>query len=94
MFDFQLGERGSGFRSKGQVQDFYELRDECLQSGTLFEDPDFPCEDSSIFFSSRPRYRFEWKRPMVSKDLEKYESIKNICKCVSDKRRQYQHIYA
>ncbi|EEB19689.1 Calpain B, putative [Pediculus humanus corporis] len=60
----KLGERGSGIRSKGQVQDFYELRDECLQSGTLFEDPDFPCEDSSIFFSSRPRMRFEWKRPM------------------------------
>ncbi|KAK6622950.1 hypothetical protein RUM43_008802 [Polyplax serrata] len=61
----KLGERGSGIRSRGQVQDFYELRDECLQNGTLFEDPDFPCEDSSIFFSSRPRYRFEWKRPMA-----------------------------
>lgn len=62
----QFGERGSGLRPRGQVQDFYELREQCLDSGTLFEDPDFPAEDSSIFFSRSPPKPFEWKRPNVS----------------------------
>ncbi|MPC63213.1 Calpain clp-1 [Portunus trituberculatus] len=63
---FKFGERGSGLRPRGQVQDFYELRQQCMDSGTLFEDPDFPAEDSSIFFSRSPPKPFEWKRPHVS----------------------------
>lgn len=64
---FKLGERGSGFRPKaGDVQDFVTLRDQCLQKGALFEDPDFDTVDSSIFFSKKPDKRFEWKRPSVS----------------------------
>lgn len=65
-FNLQLGERGSGLRSRGDVQDFYQLRDEHLSSGTLFEDPDFPANDSSLFFSRRPDRHYEWLRPGVS----------------------------
>ncbi|XP_067007649.2 calpain-A isoform X3 [Anabrus simplex] len=61
---YKLGERGSGLRARGQIQDFYKLRDECLANGTLFEDPDFLPEDSSIFFSKTPSRPFEWRRPM------------------------------
>ncbi|XP_046400174.1 calpain-A-like isoform X4 [Ischnura elegans] len=58
-----LGERGSGLRPRGAVQDFEQLRQECLAGGYLFEDPEFPAEDSSLFFSQTPRKPFEWKRP-------------------------------
>ncbi|XP_063232278.1 calpain-A-like isoform X9 [Bacillus rossius redtenbacheri] len=63
-----LGERGSGIRVRGEVQDFNKLRDECLSQGTLFEDPEFPAEDASIFFSKSPPRPFEWKRPMEISD--------------------------
>lgn len=63
---FKIGERGSGFRPRaGEVQDFEVLRDQCLQRGALFEDPDFDTVDSSIFFSKSPDKRFEWRRPSV-----------------------------
>ncbi|XP_054713836.1 LOW QUALITY PROTEIN: calpain-A-like [Uloborus diversus] len=59
----KYGERGSGFRPRGEVQDFEKIRDRCLQSGTLFEDPDFQAEDSSIFFSRSCPGGIRWKRP-------------------------------
>ncbi|KAK9510517.1 hypothetical protein O3M35_005286 [Rhynocoris fuscipes] len=60
----QLGERGSGLRPRPDaVQDFNKLRDQCLDKGVLFEDPDFPATDSSIFYSKLPPKPFEWKRP-------------------------------
>ncbi|KAF5298518.1 hypothetical protein FQR65_LT00060 [Abscondita terminalis] len=60
---FKLGERGSGIKSTGPVQDFYELRDQHLSSGTLFEDPQFPADDTSLTISRRPDRRYEWLRP-------------------------------
>lgn len=59
-----LGERGSGLRARGQVQDFYKIREQCLADGTLFEDTEFPAVDQSLFFSKTPTRPFEWKRPM------------------------------
>ncbi|XP_052869463.1 calpain-B-like [Anopheles cruzii] len=47
------------------VQDFYKLRDECLRRGTLFEDPEFPADDSSLnvaHLTSRSS-QFKWMRP-------------------------------
>jgi calpain len=61
---FQLRKKGSDLRNLGQVQDFTKIRDQCLEKGTLFEDPEFPAEDSSIYFSKTPPRPFEWKRPM------------------------------
>ncbi|XP_050311774.1 calpain-A-like isoform X2 [Anthonomus grandis grandis] len=60
---YWYGEKGSGFKAKGQPQDFYRIRDECLDSGTLFEDPEFLANDSSLYFSQRPDRYYEWKRP-------------------------------
>ncbi|KAL1123741.1 hypothetical protein AAG570_001514 [Ranatra chinensis] len=61
----QLGERGSGLRPRSEsIQDFEKLRSQCLANGTLFEDPEFPPIDSSIFYSRSPPKPFEWKRPM------------------------------
>eukprot|EP00105_Crassostrea_gigas_P020939 XP_011439866.1 PREDICTED: calpain-B isoform X15 [Crassostrea gigas] len=44
-------------------QHFEEIREQCAAEETLFEDPEFPSEDSSIFFSREPPRAFEWKRP-------------------------------
>ncbi|XP_066260253.1 calpain-B-like isoform X4 [Euwallacea similis] len=60
---YKFGEKSSGFRSRGGPQDFYKLRDEHVENGTLFEDPDFPATDSSLYFSQRPDRHYEWKRP-------------------------------
>ncbi|XP_035770384.1 calpain-9 [Neolamprologus brichardi] len=42
---------------------FEQLRHECLMKGVLFEDPDFPAKDSSLFFSEKVPVNIEWKRP-------------------------------
>uniref|UniRef100_A0A672G3X4 Calpain 9 n=1 Tax=Salarias fasciatus TaxID=181472 RepID=A0A672G3X4_SALFA len=42
---------------------FDELRRECLQNGVLFEDPDFPAADASLFYSQSTPVNIEWKRP-------------------------------
>lgn len=60
---FLYGDRGSGFRLKRDVQDFGKLRQKCLNEGVLFEDPQFPAADSSLFFSKSPPMYIEWKRP-------------------------------
>ncbi len=44
-------------------QDFYALRQEALDSGDLFTDPEFPPDDQSLYFSKDPPFAFEWKRP-------------------------------
>ncbi|KAH0545672.1 hypothetical protein KQX54_002269 [Cotesia glomerata] len=64
----QLGERGSGYRAQGAIQDFNSLRQQCLSQGILFEDPEFPATDSSLFFSKRPDRYIEWRRPMEIAD--------------------------
>ncbi|KAL2086579.1 hypothetical protein ACEWY4_017638 [Coilia grayii] len=42
---------------------FEEIRQDCLRKGILFEDPDFPAKDSSLFYSQSVPINFEWKRP-------------------------------
>uniref|UniRef100_A0A8C4Z4L1 Calpain 9 n=1 Tax=Gadus morhua TaxID=8049 RepID=A0A8C4Z4L1_GADMO len=42
---------------------FKEIRQDCLQRQVLFEDPDFPADDSALFYSKSPPLAFEWKRP-------------------------------
>jgi calpain, invertebrate len=51
-------------RRQQDVQDFYTIRQQCLDSGRLFEDPAFPANDESLFYSRRADRRFEWLRPM------------------------------
>ncbi|XP_065091814.1 calpain-B-like isoform X5 [Ochlerotatus camptorhynchus] len=58
-----LGEKGSGFRTRTDVQDFYVLRNQCLENGSLFEDPEFQAVSSSLMFSRRPDRHYEWLRP-------------------------------
>uniref|UniRef100_A0A670I0P3 Calpain-3 n=1 Tax=Podarcis muralis TaxID=64176 RepID=A0A670I0P3_PODMU len=43
---------------------FHELHKKCLEKKILYEDPDFPANDSSLFFSQKLPVKFEWKRPL------------------------------
>ena len=43
---------------------FRKIREKCLQSGKLWEDPDFPANDKALFFKSRDQ-SITWKRPAV-----------------------------
>ncbi|XP_026525257.1 calpain-9 [Notechis scutatus] len=47
--------------SSGQT--YQELKLECQQKGTLFEDCDFLANDSSLFYNDKPPIPFVWKRP-------------------------------
>ena len=49
-----------------QGKSFAEIKKQCLAQGVLFEDPEFPAVNTSIFYSQRPPRPFEWKRPPVS----------------------------
>ncbi|KAG5278429.1 hypothetical protein AALO_G00098900 [Alosa alosa] len=42
---------------------FEEIRQDCLRRNVLFEDPDFPAVDSSLFYSQSVPINFEWTRP-------------------------------
>ncbi|KAL6481811.1 hypothetical protein MHYP_G00098910 [Metynnis hypsauchen] len=57
--------------SQADGKTYEQLRQECLQRKKLFEDPDFPARDSSLFFSQSVPVNFEWKRPgEICKDPE------------------------
>ncbi|NXE65114.1 CAN5 protein, partial [Calcarius ornatus] len=47
-------------------QRYHELKGQCLQQGILFEDPEFPASDESLYYESAAKGKVEWKRP---KDL-------------------------
>lgn len=44
-------------------QQYSELRKDCIKNKELFEDPEFPATNSSLFFRRSPPGRVEWKRP-------------------------------
>ncbi|KAM3722893.1 Calpain clp-1 [Dirofilaria immitis] len=50
-------------RRLDEALDFYAERDRCLSERQLFEDPQFPANDKSLFFSRRPPKQIEWRRP-------------------------------
>lgn len=44
-------------------QRYDKLKSLCVKEKKLFEDPEFPPEDKSLFFSRSPTEAVEWKRP-------------------------------
>lgn len=48
-------------------QQYSVLKKQCLQSGTLFEDPLFLAVDDSLFYQGNRIGRVHWKRPGVSR---------------------------
>lgn len=67
----QVGGRASRKEKKNPFsglnnQSYDNIKKMCLEEGILFEDPEFPAQDDSIFFSRAPNRPFVWKRPAVS----------------------------
>ena len=62
---------------EGEVMssEFERLRESCLKKGELFEDPDFPAVQTSIFYHQKPPFSFVWKRPKVAFDLVSWVSM-------------------
>ena len=54
-------------RPDGEPLSYEELKQQCLDDGALWEDPDFPAEDSSIYFNEPPSVwpDIQWCRPSV-----------------------------
>ncbi|XP_077164241.1 calpain-6 [Paroedura picta] len=44
-------------------QKYHELKLQCIDQKKLFEDPEFPASDASLFYSGPPPRAVEWKRP-------------------------------
>ena len=47
-------------------QKYGSIRSDCLKRGELFEDPEFPANNKSLFYSKVDN-EIEWKRPKVSR---------------------------
>ncbi|KAA0721881.1 Calpain-9 [Triplophysa tibetana] len=62
-YNSQYGQKIQAENTQGDGKSFEQLRQECLQKGKLFEDPDFPAIDTSLFYSQKVPVNFEWKRP-------------------------------
>lgn len=61
--------RNETVKDAKRLKTFLELRDKYVQKKVLFEDPLFPANDSSLFYSHKSSMKLEWKRPSVSASL-------------------------
>ncbi|KAI4469403.1 calpain [Holotrichia oblita] len=48
------------------MSDYERIWRACIKRGELWEDPDFPATQASVFYHQTPPFQFQWKRP---KDL-------------------------
>jgi calpain len=58
--------KSSAYKPRGDApQTYEEVRDSCLEQGVLWEDPDFPAEDASLYFRNPPSVwpDIQWMRP-------------------------------
>lgn len=62
------------------MSDFNSLRNRCLQSGELYEDPDFPASERSLFFYGEAS-DIIWRRPSVSASQYNNNRFPNIDLC-------------
>ncbi|XP_041707180.1 calpain-5 [Coregonus clupeaformis] len=49
-------------------QHYSELKRKCLEDNKLFEDPEFPVTNASLFYRKQPPGMVEWKRPREISD--------------------------
>ncbi|XP_063793380.1 calpain-6 isoform X2 [Pseudophryne corroboree] len=54
-------------------QNFWQLKNECMKTGALYEDPEFPASEESLFYSKSPTEQIEWKRPGVIPQWKRQE---------------------
>ncbi|XP_063630512.1 calpain-B isoform X4 [Cydia splendana] len=58
-----LGETRPSSFGPATYQDFKEIRSRCLSEGRLFEDPEFPAIDRSLYYKERLDRPITWLRP-------------------------------
>ncbi|XP_050680352.1 calpain-B-like isoform X5 [Leptidea sinapis] len=58
-----LGETRPSSFGPASYQDFKEIRSRCLADGRLFEDPEFPATDRSLYYKERLDRPLTWLRP-------------------------------
>ncbi|XP_045781220.1 calpain-B-like isoform X6 [Maniola jurtina] len=58
-----LGETRPSSFGPATYQDFKEIRSRCLADGRLFEDPEFPAVERSLFYKERLDRNLQWLRP-------------------------------
>lgn len=58
--------RNEAVKDAKRLKTFLELRDKYVKKKVIFEDPLFPANDSSLFYSQKLPMKIEWKRPSVS----------------------------
>lgn len=57
-------QRENPFASMEQ-QNYDEIVKKCQEEGILFEDPEFPADNSSLYLDGGHKRDIEWKRPKV-----------------------------
>ena len=45
--------------------DYEAIVHHCVKTGELWEDPEFPAVQASVFYHQTPPFSFQWKRPHV-----------------------------
>ncbi|XP_047508944.1 calpain-B-like isoform X4 [Pieris napi] len=61
--DLALGESRPSSFGPASYQDFKEIKSSCLAEGRLFEDPEFPATDRSLYYKERLDRPITWLRP-------------------------------
>jgi len=51
------------------MTDYERIRRSCLKRGELWEDPEFPATQASVFYHQTPPFQFVWKRPKVREKI-------------------------
>ena len=68
---------------------FTSWREQHVRCGTLFEDPEFPANEKSLFYSTLPNKKIQWLRPKVNELISSGICICNtqimgqLCRCQS-----------
>ncbi|KAJ8931564.1 hypothetical protein NQ314_015511 [Rhamnusium bicolor] len=61
-----LGEKYSGLKPRGTLQNYDQLKKNCLMNGKLFEDPQFPIDNIIMGKNwESMRNTIQWLRPKV-----------------------------
>ncbi|KAL2082679.1 hypothetical protein ACEWY4_022497 [Coilia grayii] len=55
--------RNEAVKDAKRLKNFLQLRDKYVRKKVVFEDPLFPADNSSLFYSCPPPLNIEWKRP-------------------------------
>lgn len=74
------------------MSEYERIRRACLKRGELWEDPDFPATQASVFYHQTPPFQFTWKRPKVSTLLSLHIHFNLIKTPVKNKKTEMHEL--